>query len=1006
MSCLRSNVAALGRSLATASSASPSALAPDDSPRTVPVWGIFLFIGAGILLALVIFFLVLRPCVRCWRERSRVLDIDAADAAPPYDTIHLDEIIDIRAPHLRSPPLRLQGRLKRLDHVSPHPASSRPSKPAVRHQRGNRRINNTLTCCSNLHQSRFQTPTLTRRLLTAILLRNDFPDARVETVELKFPIVGTYNPEAKPTRRRTKKCPRVTVEVLKRLCTRFKKPPGSMRKRELEDWLENFSQHPEDWPSQLEAGARNSHRNPRAGTKTAHLKHSAKRRLELINGTTDSGTLLPTRAPTDRSRDERSALEREELVPWATRMSKRYPYVPKSQRNVQVAPPENTAKKQIPISLQEHLQKEALHRVTTEGMLTDILTMIAQPESISGQYRPSSRPTSTMPELPSDPFGATSATASSNSTSSGLSSIPSVTGRGASPHHQNISSSPRSVSVAPCVPFVASRSVSLSTGSSTSSEVGISGGLAPSMIPAPTFPRSSSPPSHSAPPPSFSAVSRTSSTSLYQMGVLESVPPAAEANFLRSLDIFATPAVSTNGVVLPSPKRLTIPHSEIPDPPKLNFLGNGPAQLEQLVVLWSDAPGTEWYSNPSAQLWRQRLPHIQGFPIAIRHWRSLYTKIPKFEPLDKSKIWENTKDTWSNHKFVMAYWEHCSDDAQFWARFPQQPSLLQIAHALRIFRIERDSEDEARAYAEYGPSDSPTFIKQFTRPRAKLPLQKREKVAERYRELVAQKAKVEYGADFAKVGSLEGLAAWPLHETRPDADADAALEARELKDTPETDEGRAIDNDDADRKAEEGVRTDDAEVRETELGRTDDEQRADEELARETVAELFGRVEEAAELECTDEGECVDEERATKDEEAALPGPRRRKGEQTKMRKATAMQSCCRRRGTAQDNEELLGRANGLRTMKELMAREAELLARQTDAELLGRADEEDRTTDDETALPAREAVLLKQETDAELLCALLERTDEEIAELARDADEEHAHARCRAGCQRVAART
>ncbi|KAJ7165718.1 hypothetical protein C8R43DRAFT_946369 [Mycena crocata] len=729
----RSNVAALGRSLATASSASPSALAPDDSPRTVPVWGIFLFIGAGILLALVIFFLVLRPCVRCWRERSRVLDIDAADAAPPYDTIHLDEIIDIRAPPPALSSSSAPGTFKRLDHVSP-PSGELPTlkarpydtNAATGESTTRSRVAPTFTISfpdahsdstsSHRHSTDSRVPhsSLPRPPLPA-----DQEMPRVETVELKFPIVGTYNPESQTyqTENEEIKGPRVTVEVLKRLCTRFKKPPGSMRKRELEDWLENFSQHPEDWPSQLEAGARNSHRNPRAGTKTAHLKHSAKRRLELINGTTDSGTLLPTRAPTDRSRDERSALEREELVPWATRMSKRYPYVPKSQRNVQVAPPENTAKKQIPISLQEHLQKEALHRVTTEGMLTDILTMIAQPESISGQYRPSSRPTSTMPELPSDPFGATSATASSNSTSSGLSSIPSVTGRGASPHHQNISSSPRSVSVAPCVPFVASRSVSLSTGSSTSSEVGISGGLAPSMIPAPTFPRSSSPPSHSAPPPSFSAVSRTSSTSLYQMGVLESVPPAAEANFLRSLDIFATPAVSTNGVVLPSPKRLTIPHSEIPDPPKLNFLGNGPAQLEQLVFIHKDtqirAAGQE-----------QDLGKYQGHV--------------------------------SNHKFVMAYWEHCSDDAQFWARFPQQPSLLQMRHALRYSASSETQRTKLEPTLNTAIRLADLHQAVHT-PTCKACLCRRGKRWQRgYRELVAQKAKVEYGADFAKVFVYEG----------------------------------------------------------------------------------------------------------------------------------------------------------------------------------------------------------------------------------------------------------
>ncbi|KAJ7113724.1 hypothetical protein C8R43DRAFT_1138567 [Mycena crocata] len=727
----RSNVAALGTSLSTTSSAPPSALAPDDSPRTVPVWGIFLFVGAGILLALVFFFLVLRPCVRFWRERSRVLDIDAADAAPLYDTIHLDEIINIRAlpPALSSSAPRT---FTRLDHGSTPSGElstlkARPydtntatgesttrsrvaptfstSFPVVHSFSG---LSESTDCDSTYCDSTdSQVP---HSSLPRSPLPTDQEMPRVDTLEVELPIVGTYNPEDRSykTKKEVIKGKGITNEMLKDLLKWFNKPPGSMRKADLQQWLEDFSAHPETWPGQLEPGARNLHRNPRVGTKSTSLKHSTRCRLELMNGTSDSGALLPSRAPTNRSRDERSAQELADLLPWAIRMSEQHPYVPKSQRTVQVGPPGNTgAKKQMPISLQEHFQKEALHRETTENMLTNILTQIAQPESISGQHRPSSRPTSTMPELSTDPFaragsvGATSATGSSSSTSSGPSSIPSVTGRGASP---TVSFSPCSVSVAPFF---------------------------------------------------FDGLSYLLDLSLSN-GVLGSVPSAAEASFFRSLDIFVASTVTTNGIVSASPKRLDISHSEIPDPPKLKFLGDGPAQLEQLTVLWSDAPGTEWYSHPSAQLWRQRLPHIQGFPIAMRHWHSLYTNIPKVPPQDKSKIWENSKDTWTNYKFIMAYREHTSDDAQFWARFPQQSSLFQVAHALCTFRIERDSEDEARAYAEYGPSDSPTFIKQFTRPRAKLPLQKREKVAERYRELVAQKAKAEYGADFVKVFVYEG----------------------------------------------------------------------------------------------------------------------------------------------------------------------------------------------------------------------------------------------------------
>ncbi|KAJ7747391.1 hypothetical protein B0H16DRAFT_1555816 [Mycena metata] len=196
---------------------------------------------------------------------------------------------------------------------------------------------------------------------------------------------------------------------------------------------------------------------------------------------------------------------------------------------------------------------------------------------------------------------------------------------------------------------------------------------------------------------------------------------------------------------------LTFFEDEIPDPPSLDFQGD--AGFNKLVILWSDENGSPWHTNSEAPRLRIIMPKIQGRPIALKYWADVYQRLGG----EKAKMWEKIKTMWHNWRYIICRWERSSNDAEFWRGLGNSPlSVHQIGSVLLMERKARDKEDVKRAHEEYGPEGSEPFRTAFTRrPHAPV-LSKPTDVAKRYRELIAEKARVEYGAAFTDVFTYQG----------------------------------------------------------------------------------------------------------------------------------------------------------------------------------------------------------------------------------------------------------
>ncbi|KAJ7152233.1 hypothetical protein C8R43DRAFT_1127313 [Mycena crocata] len=832
----------------TSSSASATATqqAAIDVPRPVPAWGIVLVSLAGVLIFAILTYLVILPC--CRRRRQPV------QSPPHYEDHHLDVVVDI-------------GPIIDIGPSAPSSSSSAANQ-TLDSPSGDAWSLKTHSSCDpcDPNATRRET-TRSRAALPNIVVfpisRSDsdssdsdswseyhYPTAapaptptpsdsnmpRDAAVELDFPVPGSYNAETKTYQIEKKlvyadigyvllnpqlmsvlycrKGPHATVAHLRELFVRYHQPPGSLRKDKLQAWLEEFSKHPENWPSQLEPGARNSHRNPRHGTKRANVKASTIRRQAMMAGTSAPGT-VPSRAPTDRSIDQRPAQEIADLLPWAAAMDRKYPYKPKKERNAQLGPPTHTQKK-IPISMQEHFQKTEAHMLSTTAALQHIVASLGESSSVGHP-----RPTSTMPELAHDPF-ATTAYCGGSTSSSSLEHLSSFSSGNCSP--RSISVAPRAVSVSPgpcsaVTPSVTSSSTSCSstfTSSSNSEHLGsftngngsprsisvapraaplganlVIANLDVSMPPRPLHTNtrlvsqgpcsavtpsveSSSTYSSAASSVAPYARSTSSSTGSFSAPLTRGTPlpltvPVAPETVYKLLDIYL-PLESSVALSNTHPDglfyqqgapqaatRLVFTSADIPNPTSLKFSGDGRAQMEELIVMWSDQPGTPWHTHPSAAAFRKRMPHIQGNAIAIEHWPRVYKKLA-----GKHKfMWEKNKHRWSDWKFIMDLWEHTPNDTAFWNHFPPQPngdisSVSQIGGTLRSLRTVRDAQDEQKAYTEYGAPTSERFQANFRIKGSSGCLSRPDAVAGRYRDLIASRAKAEYADRFEDIFVYHG----------------------------------------------------------------------------------------------------------------------------------------------------------------------------------------------------------------------------------------------------------
>ncbi|KAG5650230.1 hypothetical protein H0H81_000253 [Sphagnurus paluster] len=114
----------------------------------------------------------------------------------------------------------------------------------------------------------------------------------------------------------------------------------------LKSRLVEFSQlGPEGWAAWRKPGARRSHRGPQPGARKGPVKQSLKRRQDIFAAGSSGDAPEPQSNP---ATDRRSKDERDDLVPWARRISAQFPYEPRDlRRNAQqgvktrqvVAPP-------------------------------------------------------------------------------------------------------------------------------------------------------------------------------------------------------------------------------------------------------------------------------------------------------------------------------------------------------------------------------------------------------------------------------------------------------------------------------------------------------------------------------------------------------------------------------------------------------------------------------------------------------------------------------------------
>jgi hypothetical protein len=114
-------------------------------------------------------------------------------------------------------------------------------------------------------------------------------------------------------------------------------------------------------------------------------------------------------------------------------------------------------------------------------------------------------------------------------------------------------------------------------------------------------------------PPCESAATRSEVTASCEPALtVTSSTPGAQGNLRLA-----------NGTVLSFLKHT------VPDPPAVSFA----ADLPWLIQIWDDS-SAEW--NPL-----RSVLHIQGHPIAVKHWRDVYC-------YGKSRRWEGIKKTWTN----------------------------------------------------------------------------------------------------------------------------------------------------------------------------------------------------------------------------------------------------------------------------------------------------------------------------------------------------------------------
>ncbi|KAH9032088.1 hypothetical protein EDB84DRAFT_1438691 [Lactarius hengduanensis] len=120
-------------------------------------------------------------------------------------------------------------------------------------------------------------------------------------------------------------------------------------------------------------------------------------------------------------------------------------------------------------------------------------------------------------------------------------------------------------------------------------------------------------------------------------------------------------------------RSLCFEKQSVPDPPLVSFAKD----LPRLVRAWDDS-SPEW--TPSEAVLR-----IQGEPIALKHWPTVYR-------YGKSGQWAGTKKNWAHWRDIATSWQELTETG-FWQKFTadgQPMSYTAICEALKEERMAAD----------------------------------------------------------------------------------------------------------------------------------------------------------------------------------------------------------------------------------------------------------------------------------------------------------------------------
>ncbi|KAI9456701.1 hypothetical protein BJY52DRAFT_1120951 [Lactarius psammicola] len=164
-------------------------------------------------------------------------------------------------------------------------------------------------------------------------------------------------------------------------------------------------------------------------------------------------------------------------------------------------------------------------------------------------------------------------------------------------------------------------------------------------------------------------------------------------------------------------RSLCFSKQSVPDPPLVSFAKD----LPRLARTWDDS-SPEW--SPSEAVLR-----IQGEPIALKHWPTVYR-------YGKPGQWSGTKKNWAHWRNIATSWQELTETG-FWQKFTasngQPMSYTAICEALKEERMAADERLAKQAKDKYGDNFSATF--EYRRGSEHIVRNKSSAIARHYRSL-------------------------------------------------------------------------------------------------------------------------------------------------------------------------------------------------------------------------------------------------------------------------------